>query len=50
MCVKETGFARYEDCCSEGFTGRSLAFCPRGASGHRKNKGTIKKKGLVAKD
>ena len=50
LCVRQTCFARNENCCSEGFTGRSLASCPRGTSGHRKNKGTIKKKGLVAKD
>ena len=49
LCVRQTCFARYENCCSEGFTGRSLASYPRGTSGHRKNEGTFKDKGLVAK-
>ena len=51
MCVRQTCLARYENCCSEGFTGgRSRASCPRGTLGHRKNEGTFKDKGLVAKD
>ena len=50
MCVRQTCFARYENCCSKGFTRRSLASCPRGTSGHCKKEGTFKDKGLVAKD
>ena len=50
LCVRQTCFARHKNCCSEGFTGRSLASCPRETSGHRKNEGTFKDKGLVAKD
>ena len=49
LCVGQTCFARHKNCYSEAFTRRSLASCPQGTSGHCKNEGMFKVKGLVAK-